>query len=119
MQYSNAFALALVLIISACAYQQVSYQRDIAPIINRKCNACHTAPESTATGLMTSSYDVLMKGTVYGPVIVAGDSRRSILNMLIEGRVGMQSNVHKNKDGLNNEEIEALRLWVDQGALNN
>lgn len=123
MRYLNTISLTLVFIMSACAYQQVSYERDIAPIINSKCNECHTAPNGygyRTTGLMTDSYDALMKGSVYGPVIVAGDSRRSILNMLLESRAGsMQRNIHKDKYHLKNEEIEAFRVWVDQGALDN
>ncbi|MDX2507766.1 MAG: hypothetical protein QNL62_25275 [Gammaproteobacteria bacterium] len=35
-----------------------------------------------------ASYKTLMNGTIYGPVIVVGDSRRCILNKLIEGRAG-------------------------------
>jgi hypothetical protein len=66
------------------------------------------------------SYDSLMQGTIYGPVILAGDSRRSILNKLIEGRAGkMKKNLHGEEKAITSEEIEILKIWVDQGALNN
>lgn len=67
-----------------------------------------------------NSYDNLMQGTYYGSVIVAGDSRRSILNKMVEGRAGkMQSILHEQGKDIPDTEIELLRLWVDQGALNN
>ena len=66
------------------------------------------------------SYDALMQGTVYGPIIVAGDSRRSIFNMLVEGRAGnLQRMPHNETQGLSAEQIETLKTWVNQGALDN
>jgi hypothetical protein len=61
-----------------------------------------------------------MHGTAYGQVIVAGDSRRSMLNMLVEGRAGISHRMpHNDDEALDPEQIEILRLWVNQGALNN
>ena len=61
-----------------------------------------------------------MQGTAYGQVIVAGDSRRSMLNMLVEGRAGnYQRMPHNEDDALTPEQIETLRRWVNQGALDN
>ncbi len=66
-----------------------------------------------------ASYEALMQGTVYGPVIVPGDSRHSILNMLVEGRSDPSMRMPHGREALGTEEIEILRLWVDHGALNN
>ncbi len=61
-----------------------------------------------------------MRGSLYGPVVVPGNSRMSPLNMLVEGRAGDLSRILKKKhDPMTNNEIEILRLWVDQGARNN
>ena len=66
------------------------------------------------------SYDSLMQGTVYGPIIVAGDSRRSVFNMLVEGRAGkLQRMPHNEAQGLSDEQIETLKNWVNQGARDN
>lgn len=71
-------------------------------------------------GLSMESYNSLMQGTIYGSVIIPGDSRRSILNKLVEGRAGdIMRMPHNRKDPLTEDEIQALRLWVNQGALNN
>lgn len=67
-----------------------------------------------------TSYETLMYGTFYGPVVVPGDSRRSILNKLVEGRAGNYMRTpHDRNDALTEEEIKALRLWVNQDAKNN
>jgi hypothetical protein len=61
-----------------------------------------------------------MQGTYYGPVIVPGDSRHSILNMLVEGRANASMRMpHGRGEPLTQQEIEVLRLWVEQGAQNN
>lgn len=109
--------------IAACTLQKVSYQTDIEPILNDKCIICHTPPNGIgykATGLKLFSYESLMNGTIYGPVVLAGDSKRSIINMLVEGRAGkLQQIMHEEGKVLSNEEITLLKLWVDQGALHN
>ena len=66
------------------------------------------------------SYDSLMKGTIFGTVIIPGDSKRSVLNKLTEGRAGDSMRMpHGDAKKLTAEEIELLNLWVSQGALNN
>ena len=123
MQHSNTILLTLSAILPACAYQQVSYEQDITPIFARNCNSCHMAPNGygyRSIGLRMDSYDSLIQGTIYGRIVVAGDSRRSILNKLVEGRAGSKrGNLHGDKKGISSEEIELLKIWVDQGALNN
>lgn len=111
------------LLISSCATQQVSYQDDVVPILDSRCIKCHVSPDGIgykATGLEMDSYESLMQGTVYGPVIVAGDSRRSIMNMLVEGRAGkLQRMPHNGDKALSDEQIETLKNWVNEGAVNN
>ena len=124
MKRALAFIIVIgLLILAGCTTQQISYQQDVVPILEQRCLACHVAPDGTgyqATGLLMDSYESLMNGTDYGPVIVAGDSRRSILNMLVEGRAGkMQRMPHDENQGLSYQEIEILKEWVNQGALDN
>ena len=112
-----------MLLLNSCATQQVSFQHDVVPILEGRCIKCHAPPDGAGyrtTGLSLLTYDSLMHGTDYGPVIVAGDSRRSILNMLVEGRAGKQQRMpHNEQQGLSNTQIETLKNWVNQGALNN
>jgi hypothetical protein len=60
-----------------------------------------------------------MRGTRYGPVVVPGDSRHSILIMLVEGRADQSIRMPHGKAPLGTFEIEVLRQWIAQGARNN
>ena len=111
-------------LISSCATQRVvSFQNDIDPILNDKCMQCHKPPNGVGyvrTGLDMESYDTLMKGTIFGTVIIPGDSKRSVINKLTEGRAGeLMRMPHGDAKKLTPEEVELLNLWVSQGALNN
>jgi len=124
--YLIIFLITLLpsLVVVGCATRpQVSYQRDVLPIFVDKCIDCHSAPYGegyTKTGLDLRSYMSLMKGSVYGPVIVPGNSKKSPLNMLVEGRAGDLSRVLKRQHNpMTDNEIKMIRLWVEQGALNN
>ena len=111
-------------LISACTTQRVvSFQDDIDPILNEKCLQCHIPPDGVGyvrTGLDMETYDTLMKGTMFGTVIIPGDSKRSVINKLTEGRAGESMRMpHGDAMKLTKEEVELLNLWVKQGALNN
>ena len=123
-RYPVFVCAALMTFLTGCASQpRMSYQRDVYPILEYNCLACHTPPQGKGyvkTHLNMQSYDTLMQGTYYGPVIVPGDSRHSILNMLVEGRVNASMRMpHARDEPLTQHEIEVLRLWVEQGAQNN
>lgn len=112
------------LVLNGCATEPaVSFQLEINPILQQNCILCHIPPDGvgyTKVGLSMESYKSLMQGTIYGSVIIPGDSRRSIMNKLVEGRAGdIMRMPHNRKDPLTEDEIQALRLWVNQGALNN
>jgi len=111
-------------ILSGCATEQaIGFQSNIKPILKNKCQKCHLPPDGEGyleTGLNMESYDSLMNGNVYGKVVIPGDSKRSVLNKLVEGRAGdMMRMPHGDAINLTAEEIEFFKLWVNQGALNN
>jgi len=117
-------AILSLFLISGCGTQRViSFQNDVEPILNDKCLECHKPPNGVGyvrTGLDMESYDTLMRGTMFGTVIIPGDSRRSVINKLTEGRAGeLMRMPHGEAKKLTTEEIELLKLWVNQGALNN
>jgi uncharacterized membrane protein len=118
------YALLSLFLARGCATQKVvSFQNDIEPVLHDKCLQCHKPPDGAGyvqTGLDMESYDTLMKGTIFGTVIIPGDSKRSVLNKLTEGRAGDSMRMpHGDAKKLTAEEIELLNLWVSQGALNN
>ena len=118
-----SFVLLIASLLIGCTTQEVSYQDDVEPILLSNCIKCHVSPDGSgykSTGLAMDSYESLMHGALYGPIIIEGDSQRSNLNMLVEGRAGnCQPMSHNEKRGLSNEHIEILKNWVNQGAINN
>ena len=109
---------------AACQTQpKVSFQNEVYPILEKNCLECHKPPGGKGyreTGLNMENYESLMTGTVYGPVIVPGNSKKSILNMLVEGRADDSMRMpHNRSTPLTDREIRILHLWVKQGAKNN
>ncbi len=111
------------LLMTGCGVQQqqVSFANDIKPILDEQCLTCHTkGGEGTEkSGLVMTTYQQLMKGTKFGPVIIPGDSLTSALNMLVEGRADKSIRMPHHRDPLDEQAIALLKSWVDQGAKNN
>ena len=117
--------LATSALLFGCTGEQhekvVSFKTDVQPILKENCTECHL-PGGRGTlksGLDMSSYDALMKGTKFGPVVNPGNSLTSALNMLVEGRADPSIKMPHHKDPLPAEKAEILKKWVDQGAKNN
>jgi len=117
---SLAGSAALMPIGHACAAQAaVSYSEDIAPIFRGWCASCHAPGKEgeKASGLDLSTYDGLMKGTKYGPMVVPGKPDESNLVVLIEGKAKVRMPFqHK---PLPNCLRQNIWSWVFEGAKNN
>ncbi len=112
-----------MLVLPGCgADTKLTFSRDVFPILEKKCVDCHAPPDGKGyrkSGLNLENYEALMKGSLYGPVIVPGDSLHSVLIMFVEGRVDESILMpHTNDEPLNDVEIVTLRTWVEQGATN-
>ena len=116
-------AAAALLAGAGCEREKVvSYQKDVVPILDKHCKACHTPGQAgyVVSGFEVTSYDTLMKGTQYGPVVLPGDALTSVLVMLIEGRVDPSLKMpHGDATIPTKDEILTIRRWVEQGAKNN
>lgn len=100
----------------------VSYQKDVVPILDKYCKQCHVPGEAgyVVSGFELGSYETLMKGTQFGPVVLPGDPLTSVLVMLIEGRVDPSLRMpHGDAPAPSADEILTIRRWVEQGAKNN
>ena len=119
-------ALATVGLLAIAACQRtpptVSYQDEVAPILDKYCMACHVPgqPGYVVSGFELGSYENLMKGTRYGPVVLPGDALTSVLVMLVEGRTDPALRMpHGDAARPTADEILTIRRWVEQGAKNN
>lgn len=107
---------------AAPAAQEVSYKKDVTPIIHDYCLNCHQPGGKgfEKSGLDMRTYQSLMKGTQFGSVIKPGDSFTSIFIQVIEGRVHASIKMpYGMNGGLAKENISVLKNWVEQGAKDN
>jgi Planctomycete cytochrome C len=118
-------AVAAVGLLAASACERtptVSFQKDVVPILDQHCKSCHLPgqPGYVVSGFEVGSYESLMKGTQFGPVVLPGDPLTSVLVMLIEGRVDPSLRMpHGDATTPTPEQILTIRRWVEQGAKNN
>ena len=114
----------LLFFMMACsqAGKKISFSNDVLPILKSRCHECHLPGGQgfEASGLNMASYETLMKGTKFGPVIKPGDSVSSTLMILIEGRADKSINMpHGDREPLTTPQIDTIKSWINQGAKNN
>lgn len=113
--------LPVLFLLGACSPRDISYSADVRPILEKYCLDCHVPGGAghAASGFDMSSYESLMKGGNFGPFVIPGDPLTSTLNMLVEGRADPSIRMPHGRGTLTEDEIETLRVWVQQGARNN
>ena len=101
--------------------RDVSFKDDVAPILQKHCAECHLegGSGSTATGFKVESYASIMQGSNYGPVIEPGIARTSSLFILISSKDHLTVSMPRERPPLADEEIETIRAWIDNGAIDN
>ena len=101
--------------------QQVTYADDVAPIMQRHCAECHLAGKAgaLATGFLVDSYASVMKGSQYGPVVNPGSAMTSSIYILVSAKDKLTINMPHGKAPLSDEDIETMRVWIDNGAVEN
>ena len=115
-------SMTLIALAGCRSEDTVSFSQDVKPIIDKYCIACHQAggEGTAASGFNMEDYAGVMKGTKHGPMILAGDSAGSNMLVLMEGRADPSISMpHGKMEGATGKELETIRRWIDQGALNN
>jgi hypothetical protein len=111
------------LAMAGCNFEPtVSFSEDVKPILDQHCIECHLAGGAgeLVSGFSMASYDELMEGTNFGPMIIAGDTQGSNLLVLVEGRADPSISMpHGQRDSVAKQDIHTIRLWIEQGAKNN
>lgn len=99
----------------------VSFKSEIKPLVDKYCTECHLpgGAGAQASGFITDSYQNVMKGTKYGPVVVAGDPLSSSFYRLVAGKVDPSIRMPHGKEALSDEEIAKIENWITQGAEDN
>ena len=137
---TRALAVACIVLGPAvtASGQEVSFHKDVYPILEANCAVCH-APHGVGyarSGFSVQTYETVMKGTKYGAVVIPGSSLDSNLVWLLEHQADPSINMPKvceqmtpeyekcemasqSSRHLPRQELIVIMEWVDQGAKDN
>ena len=95
--------------------KQVSYARQIQPLLKDVCNECHR-PGKTRSGLDVMTVQTLLQGgKKAGPAIIPGNPDASPIIKYLRG--AMQPRMPKGEEPLEADEVRLVRMWIAAGAV--
>ncbi|MGB5872598.1 MAG: hypothetical protein WBG01_00785 [Bacteroidota bacterium] len=96
--------------------RDVSYLQHVQPLFNQACalSGCHDDGPHPSQ-LRLTSYQNLMFNSLQ--VVVRGEPDQSVLVFRIEG--SLSPRMPLNMNALNQNQINGIRTWIVEGALNN
>ena len=100
--------------VSPASFGKVDFERDILPIFEKSCFACHGATQQML-GLRLDAKRAALVGSDSGKVIQPHNAAESPLYRRVAG-IGDQTRMPMGGDPLDAAQIELIRTWIDQGA---
>ncbi len=109
---AGAVALAARWLGTSEAAAPVSFSREIAPLFDRSCVACHQ-PAKLKGKLDLTTFAALGVGGKHGPIFVASDASKSFVVTQVKG-----PNPEMPPEGkpLSTSEVALLERWITEGA---
>ncbi|MCA9179166.1 MAG: DUF1553 domain-containing protein [Planctomycetales bacterium] len=107
--------LACLASLAASPALAVDYLRDVKPLLEHKCYACHGALRQQG-GLRTDTVKSLIQGGDSGAAVVAGAPANSLLLDVLTGEAGFRMPPEKEGAALSPAEIGIIREWIASGA---
>ncbi|HLX62583.1 MAG TPA: c-type cytochrome domain-containing protein [Planctomycetota bacterium] len=111
MIFRSAIVFCFLGATARAADGDVSYTRDIVPILKHNCQACHY-PGKLKGNLDVTTYASLQKGGKHGPAFKAGDAKSKIL----EDIKGTDPKMPEDGDPLPGADIAKIEKWIVNGA---
>ena len=110
-----ARAISALVATSAFAAEPVSFRRDVAPILQQRCVACH-GEEKTKGGYRLDTFESLAKpGDSGDPPFTPGNSAKSSLHRLLIAP-DADERMPQKADALPPDEIAVMERWIAEGA---
>ena len=110
------FVVAALADSAAQSKKQLTFSKDVAPIIKSYCLPCHLEENENPSGLALDNYDLLMKGGNHENTVVAGKPQESNLYLKILPNPPFGKQMARNKKKLTDEETKTIHDWIAQGA---
>lgn len=100
---------------------RVSFADDVLPLLKFRCSSCHQAGGEgyEKSGLDLTSYQGVMKGTKFGPMVIPGDPESSNLMRLLDWRASAELRMPHGKKQLSVCDRDLVRTWIFDGAKDN
>ena len=107
--------LVLGCLLAGCSPSNVDFNSEIRPVLNNRCVTCHGGVK-TNSGLNLQFRELALIGGESGSAaIVPGDADASELIKRIT-HANPSDRMPKDEDALSEEEVQAFRDWINQGA---
>ena len=110
--------LAILFSSTIAPADDLEFYRDVYPFLKGNCISCHNKT-TTKADLNMETPELMIKGGESGPSLIPGKSVESLVVAASLHAKDMEMPPPNNKSGAVNltpEQIEALKLWIDQGA---
>jgi hypothetical protein len=101
--------------------EQVSFQEDVLPIFKRRCVPCHQQDGDgyKQSGLFLMTYQGVMAGTKFGPMVIPGNTQESNLMRIIDWPTSQKLCMPHERKQLSTCDRDTIRVWIRQGAKDN
>ena len=96
------------------ASDDVDYNRDVYPILEKYCIGCHTTDDAQG-GFAMDEFSNLMRGGDSGLAVTAGEAASSRMMLMVTGKMDPVM-PPDDAEGPNEAELEILSQWIEQGA---
>jgi hypothetical protein len=109
--------------LAAAAQSAVNFEKEVWPILQKKCVDCHRAPyeengrkKEPKAGLRLDAAWAITKGSENGPILKAKDSSASELYKVVTLPPDDDDFMPPKGDPLSEAEVQLLKQWIDEGA---
>lgn len=121
-------AIRFPFILSACliassAQAAVNFEKDLLPVITKKCVDCHKAPhvqngqkKEPKAGLRLDASWAILKGSENGPVLTPGAPDKSGIYESVTLPKDDDGHMPSKGEDLTKQEIALLKTWIQEGA---
>ena len=100
---------------TAQAPAAISYERDVKPIVDRKCSGCHVNG-GHAGGLQLNTFDEMMQGGDDGSVVALGDLSASMMSKAVHYQDPDLKMPPENRGKLDDADIAIIDKWIKEST---
>lgn len=106
--------------IFAQSKNEVSFSKDVYPIIKSKCIKCHEKDDENPSNYAMDNFSLIRSSGKTKNIIIPGNGAGSylVIKLLPDPPKGAQMPIFSKKK-LSEEQVELFKRWIDQGAKDN